>query len=63
MKCNASPTTCIAADDLRDRLVRGTVTAVMFREVLKPLAAGLGPVGETAIDSVADSIFAVKPPR
>jgi hypothetical protein len=34
-----------------------TLSAVVFREILKPLAAGLGPVGEVAIGSVADTIF------
>jgi hypothetical protein len=31
--------------------------AIVFREILKPLAAGLGPVGEVAVGSVADAIF------
>jgi hypothetical protein len=31
--------------------------AVLFREILKPLAAGLGPVGEIALAAVADDIF------
>lgn len=31
--------------------------AVLFREILKPLANGLGPVGEIAIGVVADSLF------
>jgi hypothetical protein len=31
--------------------------AIVFREILKPLTAGLGPVGEVAIGSVADAIF------
>jgi hypothetical protein len=33
------------------------LSAIVFREILKPLAAGLGPVGEVAIGSVADAIF------
>jgi hypothetical protein len=32
------------------------VSAVLFREILKPLAAGLGPVGEVALDTVADRL-------
>jgi len=32
--------------------------AIVFREILKPLAAGLGPVGDLALGSVADSLFA-----
>jgi hypothetical protein len=33
------------------------LSAIVFREILKPLAAGLGPVGDVAIGSVADTIF------
>jgi hypothetical protein len=33
--------------------------ALLFRAILKPLAAGLGPVGETALDAVADRIAQV----
>ncbi len=33
------------------------IEAIVFREILKPLAEGIGPVGETAIDSIADSLF------
>ena len=35
--------------------------ALFFREILKPLARGLGPIGESAVDAVADALFA--PPR
>ncbi len=31
--------------------------ALVFREVLKPLAQGLGPVGELAVDGVVDALF------
>jgi hypothetical protein len=34
------------------------MSAVLFREILKPLAAGLGPVGEIALGAVADELFA-----
>lgn len=37
--------------------VTNALEAVVFREILKPLAAGLGPVGEVAIGSVADAAF------
>jgi hypothetical protein len=33
------------------------VAAILFRDILKPLARGLGPVGEVALGSVADSLF------
>ncbi|HEX3466147.1 MAG TPA: hypothetical protein VHS78_19010 [Candidatus Elarobacter sp.] len=31
--------------------------AILFREILKPLADGLGPVGEIALGTVADDLF------
>jgi hypothetical protein len=37
--------------------VRDTLQAVLFAEVMKPLAASLGPIGELAIASVAQSVF------
>jgi uncharacterized protein (DUF4213/DUF364 family) len=52
----------IAASAERTRLVNATVGAVLFREVLAPLAAGLGPVASTALDSVADRVFPVRLP-
>ena len=61
MKCSASPTTSIAADAASARAVTATLDAVLFREILKPLAAGLGPVGETAVALVADRVFAPRP--
>ena len=39
-----------------------TVEAVVFREVLKPLAAALGPVGDVVVGTVADRVF-TRPPR
>ncbi len=50
-------------DDARTRVVAATVNAVLFREILKPLAAGLGPVGETAVDAVADRVVGPPPQR
>ena len=35
--------------------------AVLFREILKPLARGLGPVGEIALGAVADDLFVHRP--
>jgi hypothetical protein len=60
MRCCASPTTSIAADqrEQQQRTAREVMSAVLFREILKPLAAGLGPVGEIALGSVADALFA-----
>ena len=36
---------------------RDVVGALLFREILKPLAHGLGPVGEIALGAVADDLF------
>jgi len=33
------------------------MNAVLFREILKPLVQGLGPVAEIALGSVADDLF------
>ena len=59
MRCCASPTTSIAADprEQQQRSARDVMSAVLFREILKPLAAGLGPVGEIALGAVADELF------
>jgi hypothetical protein len=42
------------------RNARDVASAVLFREILKPLARGLGPVGEMALGTVADELFARK---
>jgi hypothetical protein len=63
MRCCASPTTSTAADAARAdqrRSAQDVVSAVLFREILKPLAQGLGPVGEIALGAVADELFARK---
>ena len=35
-----------------------TLEAIVFREILEPLAADLGPVGDVALGTVADTLFA-----
>ena len=63
MRCCASPTTSTAADAARveeQRSARDVASAVLFREILKPLARGLGPVGEIALGTVADELFVRK---
>jgi hypothetical protein len=40
---------------------RDVAAAILFREILKPLAQGLGPVGEIALGAVADDLFVRKP--
>ena len=57
MKCSGSPTTCTAVDAGARAAATNVLSAILFREILKPLAAGLGPVGETAIGAVADTLF------
>jgi hypothetical protein len=47
----------VAAQPDPSKLATNAIEAVVFREILKPLAESLGPVGETALDSVADSLF------
>jgi hypothetical protein len=39
------------------RSATGVMQAVLFAEILKPLTEALGPVGETVLGSVAQSIF------
>lgn len=64
MRCCVSPTTSTAAEargDQERRAARDVVNAVLFREILKPLAEGLGPVGETALGTVVDQLFVRRP--
>jgi hypothetical protein len=66
MKCCASPTTSTAADPAatpaRDT-ARDVMNAILFREILKPLVQGLGPVAEIALGSVTDDLFVRRPRR
>jgi hypothetical protein len=56
MRCSASPTTFTAAEpDARDAVQR-VVAAVVFREILKPLSDGAGPLGDVVAGSVADAL-------
>jgi len=47
----------LAADVNARGAATNALEAIVFQEILKPLAAGLGPVGEVAIGPVADAIF------
>ena len=65
MRCCASPTTSTAADAVptaRDT-ARDVMNAILFREILKPLVQGLGPVAEIALGSVTDDLFVRRPRR
>ena len=63
MRCCASPTTFIAAEPRPQVTARDVMSAVLFREILKPLAQGLGPVAEIALGSVSDDMFVRRPRR
>lgn len=75
MRCCASPTTSTAADPAgvqtasvtlsssKGGPARDVLNAVLFREILKPLVQGLGPVAEIALGSVADEVFVRRRPR
>jgi hypothetical protein len=61
MKCCESPTTSTAANlpvqiDERKR-IEASMQAVVFAEILKPLSASLGPFGDLATGSIAQSLF------
>jgi len=65
MRCCGSSTISIAAEAAALRrpqagesaVARDVVSALLFREILKPLASGMGPVGEIALGAVADELF------
>jgi hypothetical protein len=61
MRCCGSQTTSSAADPriAEQRAAAEQIAeSLIFREILKPLAQGLGPVGEIAAGNVADALFA-----
>ena len=62
MSNSVSPTIHAATDPAARDAAAGVLTAIVFREILKPLANGLGPFGEMAVGSVADALF-VRPKR
>jgi hypothetical protein len=58
MKCSALPTPSTEMNvPGRARLAAGALQAVLFSEILKPLAAGLGPAGDVAVESVVQHLF------
>ncbi len=61
MRCCASPTTSTAADPAVT--ARDVMNAILFREILKPLVQGLGPVAEIALGTVTDDLFVRRPRR
>ena len=57
MKCCGSPTTFIAVNADERAIVQERVNALLFAQVLKPLAASLGPFGDCAIEAVVEKMF------
>jgi hypothetical protein len=58
MKCCELPTTSIAGIlPGAPSVAQSTLQALLFSEILKPLAKGLGPVGDVAIESVVQHLF------
>jgi hypothetical protein len=56
VKCCASQTTFTGVKDERE-VVSDRVNALLFAQVLKPLAKSLGPFGDCAIDAVVEKMF------
>lgn len=56
MKCCASQTTFTGVKDERE-VVSDRVNALLFAQVLEPLAKSLGPFGDYAIDAVVEKMF------
>ncbi len=60
MKCCALPTISTAAEAAQSpkaRAARDVLDALLFREVLKPLAQSMGPVGDVLLGGVVDDLF------
>jgi hypothetical protein len=59
MRCCVSPTISTAAEPAAEPAPspRDVTNAILFREILKPLTAALGPVGEVALSTVVDELF------
>jgi hypothetical protein len=55
------PLPAASSETARDVATR-TFQAIVFREILKPLASALGPMGDIATSSVADALFARRKP-
>jgi len=57
MKCSESPTTSTAVSADERAIVQDRVNALLFAQILKPLAASLGPFGDCAIEAVVEKTF------
>ena len=60
MRCSASPTTSIAAEASPDaaRTAQSAVEALLFAQVLRPLAGALGPLGDVFASELAAKLAA-----
>ncbi len=58
MTKNTIPVSPAATDSALRAAAQNTLNAILFRDILKPLADGLGPVGDVVVGRVADAIFA-----
>ena len=57
MRCSASQTISTAVKPDERSVVRDQVNALLFAQVLKPLAASLGPLGDLTTDAVVQKLF------
>jgi hypothetical protein len=57
MRCSESQITCTAPEPR----AASVFEALLFTQVLEPLTKPLGPVGELALDGVAQQLFIPKP--
>ena len=55
---STTPITATAAGPGVREAAQNTLNAILFRDILKPLADGLGPVADVVVGRVADAIFA-----
>lgn len=53
MRCNASPTTCTAAEPAQKHEVAARFEALLFAAALAPMAKSLGFFGEAALEQVS----------
>ncbi len=58
MKCCGSPTTFTAVNSgVRAPAAANVMQAVLFSEILKPISAALGPLGDSAVAAVTQGLF------
>ncbi len=60
MKCSGSPTTS-TVPDARPMQPQAVLATLVFADVLKPLVAALGPLGDTLASTIAERAFLGRP--